>query len=588
MQAVVKLSALALLALVACIPEDKTGVSAGGGASGATATGGSGTASSGGGGGQSTGGGTTGTAGSSGGQSSTGGATGAAGSSGGAAGAGVAPAGQAGRAGAAAGTSGRGGASSGGTGPSAGGAGGRGGAGGLGGSGGMAGGATGSASSGDDFVSNVGIAVHPQTTTILVVTWTQAKVADQTWLEFTFAGGSLMTSRPAAGATGAHRDVVLGVPASTAITVRIINKLAGVDYKTKDYQGTTGAIPSGMPKPTVMMYDATLASSDRWLFGAVENSKGGCNNISCYYTAIFWLYIIDRQGRIVWYYADGTSDATTSFQRIARDGEYIWIERRPFSGSGTHERPQDDARPPVFADGAGSQPFRLHRRDHRRKPALRHRSAVGTARADQGRHRPHDLELPDGDGHQLRVLLEHRELGPAERLDRHVVSIREHRRSDQSQDGLHHREVRPPRPAATRSISRTGASSSSILPNISSRGTLMVSSHLPGYHGRRARREQALVPGMDDRSHEQEADPEVDLFGRPRVAHVQRHGHPAPERKLPGQLRHRRGDSRITPDKKTVFYVKFDVTTGDDFFNKMVGNNVLVNDLYALNGGGPK
>ena len=44
----------------------------------------------------------------------------------------------------------------------------------------------------------------------------------------------------------------------------------------------------------------------------------------------------------------------------------------------------------------------------------------------------------------------------------------------------------------------------------------------------------------------------------------------------------------ITPDKKTAFYVKFDVTTGDDFFNKMVGNNVLIDDLYALNGGGPK
>ena len=44
----------------------------------------------------------------------------------------------------------------------------------------------------------------------------------------------------------------------------------------------------------------------------------------------------------------------------------------------------------------------------------------------------------------------------------------------------------------------------------------------------------------------------------------------------------------ITPDKKTVFYVKWDVTTGDDFFNRMVGNNVLIDDLYALNGGGPK
>ena len=40
----------------------------------------------------------------------------------------------------------------------------------------------------------------------------------------------------------------------------------------------------------------------------------------------------------------------------------------------------------------------------------------------------------------------------------------------------------------------------------------------------------------------------------------------------------------ITPDKQTVFYVKFDVATGSDFFNKMVNHNVFVDDLYALNG----
>jgi hypothetical protein len=44
----------------------------------------------------------------------------------------------------------------------------------------------------------------------------------------------------------------------------------------------------------------------------------------------------------------------------------------------------------------------------------------------------------------------------------------------------------------------------------------------------------------------------------------------------------------ITPDKRTAFHVKFDVDGGDDFFNKMVGHNVLVADLYALNGGGPR
>jgi hypothetical protein len=44
----------------------------------------------------------------------------------------------------------------------------------------------------------------------------------------------------------------------------------------------------------------------------------------------------------------------------------------------------------------------------------------------------------------------------------------------------------------------------------------------------------------------------------------------------------------LTPDQKTAFQVKFDVATGSDYFNKMVCNNVFVDDLYALNGGGPK
>ena len=44
----------------------------------------------------------------------------------------------------------------------------------------------------------------------------------------------------------------------------------------------------------------------------------------------------------------------------------------------------------------------------------------------------------------------------------------------------------------------------------------------------------------------------------------------------------------ITPDKQTVFHVKFDIPDGNDAYNKMVGNNVFIDDLYALNTGGPE
>ena len=281
-KAMLTLSALALLAVGACLPDNTVGSPTGGGASGTAAPGGNGMATGGGGGGQSPGtagaGGTTGAAGSSVNPAGGGGTTGTAGSTGVVAGTGGAPTGWRGRGGArlAAGIVGPDGAERAAAAGRAAGSSGRGGAG------------TRAAARaaqpaarrrGDEFVSGVSITVHPQTTTILVVTWTQAKAADQTWLEFTFTGGSRHDVAAAAGATGAHRDVVLGVPGSTAVTVRIVNKLGGVDYKTKDYQGMTGALPSGMPKPTVSMYDAALASPDRWMFGAVENSRGGCNNI---------------------------------------------------------------------------------------------------------------------------------------------------------------------------------------------------------------------------------------------------------------------------------------------------------------------
>jgi hypothetical protein len=102
--------------------------------------------------------------------------------------------------------------------------------------------------------------------------------------------------------------------------------VGGVDYKTRDYMGTTGAVPSGLPKPTVMSYDATLAGPERWMLGTVE-AAGGCANSSCYFVGPYWVYIMDRMGRIVWYYSDTTSNAATSMPRIARDGEYIWIDK---------------------------------------------------------------------------------------------------------------------------------------------------------------------------------------------------------------------------------------------------------------------
>ena len=516
--------------------------------------------------------------------------TGTAGSGTGVAGTGGAPAGSAGRGGGAAGSGGsaaaRGGTSGGSSAGSAGTSGsGRGG--GAGTSGGATGGAVGAAA-GDDFVSGVTITVHPQTTTILNVAWTQAKAADQTWLEFTFTGGSLMTSRPLAGATGAHKDVVLGVPASTAVTVRIVNKLGGVDYKTKDYQGMTGALPSGMPKLTVSMYDAALASPDRWMFGAVENSPGGCNNTSCYYTSLFWLYIIDRQGRVVWYYADAAGNPTSSFQRVAKDGEYIWIEKRPFTGSGnksvlkmTLDRQYSQTvNVPDLSDCIdvtvdGSLVY-----DVEPQWELREMNKAGTVRTIWSCPRAMGSgfmcysNTVSWDAASDSIIMSFPYENTVAQIDRKTGTL----------------------------IATYGKATGSYtfdvagwgfefqhFANITSRGTLMVSSHLPGYSktSTPVANKHAFEEFTIDRTNKKliqkwvySDGPEWAMYKG--MATLLPNGNYLANYGTGGVIR------EITPDKKTVFYVKFDVTTGDDFFNKMVGNNVLINDLYALNGGGPK
>src|SRR5688500_5165493 len=81
-----------------------------------------------------------------------------------------------------------------------------------------------SAPDGDDYASSVPVQVHGKTRTILVVTWSQVVAADSTWLEFTFEDDEVLTSRPKRGVVGAHEDVVLGVPADTEVTIRVVSR----------------------------------------------------------------------------------------------------------------------------------------------------------------------------------------------------------------------------------------------------------------------------------------------------------------------------------------------------------------------------
>lgn len=462
---------------------------------------------------------------------------------------------------------------------------------------GMAGGSSvAGAGAGDQFVSDVKVAVSTKVNTILVVTWTQTKAADQTWLEFSFAGSDVMTSRPHPGAVGAHKDVVLGVPGSTPVTLRVVSKVSGVENKTNDYQGTTGAIPSGMPKPVVSMFDATLASPDRWMMGAVENS-GTCNNDSCYFNKTWWLYILDRQGRVVWYYADPTSNDVSSFPRPARDGEYLFVEKRAFSTTGTptvlkttldRETYSQSVEVPLLSDAVdmtndGSLLYDTEERA-RGNAELREMDRQGKVRViwNCDKHFGAGFlcysNTVNWDPATDSVLLSFPENDTIAQIDRKTGAVIATYGSEQGSYAF---------------SPTTAGLVWQHFPNITAQGTLLVSTHLPQYSkdGPAGPNQHVFVEFEIDRAQKRlvqkwiygDKSGDGPEWAQSRGMAIRlANGNVLANYGTGGVIR------EITPDKKTVFLVKWDVSGPTDYFGKLVGHNFFLNDLYALNGGGPK
>ncbi|TPV93062.1 MAG: hypothetical protein B7733_22470 [Myxococcales bacterium FL481] len=93
---------------------------------------------------------------------------------------------------------------------------------------------------------------------------------------------------------------------------------------------STGTVPSQMAPPEVVTFDEDLAGPERWMLGAVTEGDQ--------YQGPYWIYILDRQGRVVWYYQDAEKQRMMAFPRTSRDGRFIATERKTFNNtdSGVH------------------------------------------------------------------------------------------------------------------------------------------------------------------------------------------------------------------------------------------------------------
>ena len=126
-------------------------------------------------------------------------------------------------------------------------------------------------------------------------------------------------------------------------------------------------------------------------------------------------------------------------------------------------------------------------------------------------------------------------------------------------------------------------------PNITAAGTLIVSTHLSAYPHRSPAgpMHHAFVEFEIDRTNMRLVE-KWSLHPGDRVDLGQGDGDPPAQRQHAGQLRDRWRHPRDHARQADRLPREVRRADRDDYFNKMVGHNVLINDLYALNGGGPR
>lgn len=455
---------------------------------------------------------------------------------------------------------------------------------------------------GDAFVSDVDVSVHDEVNTILVVRWEQTQPSEETWIEYGFDPDEWLQSPARPGEAGAHEEVLLGIPGETEVTFRIVNRDASGEVRSSDHRGTTDSVPSSMPRPTVEHYDPALASSHRWMFGAVEDTTGPSANPT-YYGGPHWMYIVDRKGRIVWYYVDLAVNPTSAFPRITPDG-HVLIEKRQFSDASfspsvlhltLDHAYEEEIDVPGLDDCTdltddGSLLYNTYS-SARQSPSLMEMAPDGTIREiwscnawvlDQGIQGQNVCYSNTVNWNRTddTVLMSMPYINTVVEIDRVTGEL-----VGQYGDAAGSWPLEGPSYDWTLEFNHFA--------NITPEGTLLVSSHEPGHGGETANSGNAT----EDFGTHMFLEFDVD---RDNQRLVERWFYTAENGEWPRYkgmvMRVENGGGNvlanfgtggvileITPDKEVAFRLVWDADFADERNNKMAGHNILIDDLYALN-----
>jgi len=162
---------------------------------------------------------------------------------------------------------------------------------------------------------------HETMGSILVASWDQDETATS-WIEFSVDEGVWLSSPPIERESGMAEELVLGVPFSSDVKVRVAWESGGAIAVGETITAQTADLPDGAP-----IADSADGDPDQWdndspyvlvsTYGVNSQVDGG------------WAFIVDRQGRTVWAMPANTFRISLQTQ-LSHDGTQILIDQNSF------------------------------------------------------------------------------------------------------------------------------------------------------------------------------------------------------------------------------------------------------------------
>jgi hypothetical protein len=159
------------------------------------------------------------------------------------------------------------------------------------------------------------LSVHREVATVVTAAWTQPDAAERAWITWAVDGEDRNTPERSRDA-GPQTEVLLGTPASTAISPVLHWVSGGDEFQSELGEITTGPLPDALVAPSLVARDPAGHRPEPWLLTSVD--AGPFN-----FFGPFYAVILDADGRVVWYRE--TEEGRMSWQVEAHDG-YLTID----------------------------------------------------------------------------------------------------------------------------------------------------------------------------------------------------------------------------------------------------------------------